>query len=64
MSEIRPASITHARVLHIAVPVVLANVTVPILGAVDTGVVGQLGEAAHQDLTRVDAVAAQLILET
>lgn len=41
-----PSSITHARVLHIAVPVVLSNVTVPILGAVDTGVVGQLGEAA------------------
>lgn len=41
-----PESITHARVLRIAVPVVLANVTVPILGLVDTGVVGQLGEAA------------------
>ncbi len=38
--------VTHARVLNIAVPIVLANVTVPILGAVDTGVVGQLGEAA------------------
>jgi MATE family multidrug resistance protein len=39
-------AITHARVLKIALPVVAANVTVPILGAVDTGVVGQLGEAA------------------
>jgi MATE family multidrug resistance protein len=39
-------AITHRRVLKIAVPVVAANVTVPILGAVDTGVVGQLGEAA------------------
>jgi len=38
--------ITHARVLKIAVPIVLANATVPILGAVDTGVVGQLGQAA------------------
>ncbi|MDP3338694.1 MATE family efflux transporter [Frigidibacter sp.] len=38
--------ITHARVLKIAVPIVLANMTVPILGAVDTGVVGQLGQAA------------------
>lgn len=42
----RSVPITHARVLHIAVPVVLANVTVPVLGAVDTGVVGQLGLAA------------------
>lgn len=39
-------SITHKRVLSIAVPIVLSNATVPILGAVDTGVVGQLGSAA------------------
>ena len=38
--------ITHARVLKIAVPIVLSNATVPILGALDTGVVGQLGQAA------------------
>ncbi|MDC0736733.1 MATE family efflux transporter [Cognatishimia sp. SS12] len=38
--------ITHRRILKIAVPVVLSNATVPILGAVDVGVVGQLGEAA------------------
>lgn len=36
-------AITHRRILRIAVPIVLSNVTVPILGAVDTGVVGQLG---------------------
>ncbi|MEM1373584.1 MAG: MATE family efflux transporter [Pseudomonadota bacterium] len=39
-------TITHRRVLGTAVPVVLSNVTVPLLGIVDTGVVGQLGEAA------------------
>lgn len=39
-----PKPITHRRVLAIAVPIVLSNVTVPILGAVDTGVVGQLGD--------------------
>jgi multidrug resistance protein, MATE family len=38
--------ITHRRVLAIAVPVVLSNATVPLLGIVDTGVVGQIGEAA------------------
>jgi MATE family multidrug resistance protein len=38
--------ITHRRVLGIALPVVLSNATVPLLGLVDTGVVGQLGEAA------------------
>lgn len=39
-------AITHRRVLNIAVPIVLSNVTVPLLGAVDTGVVGQMGQAA------------------
>ncbi|UWQ84896.1 MATE family efflux transporter [Leisingera caerulea] len=38
--------ITHARVLRIALPIVLSNATVPILGAVDTGVVGQMGQTA------------------
>ncbi len=32
--------------LKIALPIVLSNATVPLLGAVDTGVVGQLGQAA------------------
>lgn len=40
------AAITHRRVLNIALPIVLSNATVPILGAVDTGVVGQIGQAA------------------
>jgi multidrug resistance protein, MATE family len=39
-------SITHGRVLKIALPIVLSNATVPLLGAVDTGVVGQMGLAA------------------
>lgn len=34
------------RVLAIALPIVLSNATIPILGAVNTGVVGQLGQAA------------------
>ncbi len=41
-----PAAITHRRVMGIAVPIVLSNATIPILGAVDTAVVGQLGQAA------------------
>lgn len=38
--------LTHRRVLRIAGPIVLANASVPLLGLVDTGVVGQLGQAA------------------
>ena len=40
------APLTHRRVLGIALPIVLSNATVPILGAVDTGVIGQMGSAA------------------
>ena len=39
-------AVSNRRVLAIALPIVLSNVTVPLLGLVDTGVVGQLGEAA------------------
>ncbi len=39
-------AITHRRVLNIALPIVVSNATIPILGAVDTAVVGQLGQAA------------------
>ena len=34
--------VTHSRILKISVPIVLANSTVPLLGAVDTFVVGQM----------------------
>jgi MATE family multidrug resistance protein len=48
--------ITHRRVLAIALPIVLSNATIPILGAVDTGVVGQLGEAAPIGAVGIGAV--------
>lgn len=40
------SEITHARLWRIAGPIVLSNATVPLLGAVDTAVVGQMGTAA------------------
>ena len=50
------AALTHRRILHIAVPVVLANITVPLLGLVDTGVVGQMGEAAPIGAVGIGAI--------
>ena len=50
------ARLTHGRVLKVAVPIVLSNATVPILGAVDTGVVGQLGLAAPIGAVGIGAV--------
>ena len=48
--------ISHRRVLRIAVPIVLANATVPLLGAVDTGVVGQIGAAAPIGAVGIGAI--------
>lgn len=42
--------------LRIAIPIVLSNVTVPLLGVVDTGVVGQLGEAAPIGAVGIGAI--------
>ncbi|MDP5358759.1 MAG: MATE family efflux transporter, partial [Paracoccaceae bacterium] len=50
------ALLTHRRVLAIAIPIVLANATVPILGVVDTAVVGQLGEAAPIGAVGIGAI--------
>jgi MATE family multidrug resistance protein len=49
-------AITHRRVLAIAIPIVLSNATVPILGVVDTAVVGQLGEAAPIGAVGIGAI--------
>ena len=59
MNSETPQPLTHRRVLKIALPIVLSNATVPILGAVDVGVVGQLGEAAP-----IGAVAMGAIILT
>jgi multidrug resistance protein, MATE family len=41
----QPYTVTHARVLAIAVPMTLSNATTPLLGVVATAVIGRLGEA-------------------
>lgn len=46
----------HKRVLAIALPIVISNATVPILGAVDTGVIGQMGEAAPIGAVGIGAI--------
>ncbi len=53
--------ITHRRVLRIALPIMLANMTVPLLGAVDTGVVGQIPDAAPIAAVGVGAVVLSAI---
>lgn len=48
--------LSHRRILAIAGPIMLSNVTVPILGAVDTAVIGQLGQAAPLGAVGIGAV--------
>ena len=40
------SNITHKRILTISIPIILSNVTIPLLGLVDTAVIGQLGKVA------------------
>ncbi len=56
MASAATQDLTHGRVLKIALPIVLSNATVPILGAVDTGVVGQLGQAAPIGAVGIGAI--------
>lgn len=56
MVEVRVGPITHARVLKIALPIVVSNATIPLLGVVDTGVVGQMGEAAPIGAVGIGAI--------
>lgn len=42
-----PNQVTHRSVLKLAVPMIISNITTPILGLVDTAVVGHLGDASY-----------------
>ncbi|MEO9900800.1 MAG: hypothetical protein ABJF28_08390, partial [Nisaea sp.] len=42
----QPFSVTHRSVLAIAIPMTFAYLSTPILGVVDTAVIGRLGDAA------------------
>ena len=53
--------LTNKRVLAIALPIVLSNATVPILGVVDTAVVGQLGQAAPIGAVGIGAIILSAI---
>ena len=54
--QTKSTGLSHKRVLGVAIPIVLANATIPILGAVDTAVVGQLGLAAPIGAVGIGAI--------
>jgi len=41
------SAVTHRRILRLALPIILSNISVPLLGAVDTAVMGHLPDPAY-----------------
>ena len=60
----REFDVTNRMVLSIAVPMTLAFLTTPLLGIVDTAVVGQLGDAALLGGLAVGALAFDVVFAT
>src|SRR5690625_3155800 len=54
--------VTYWRVTSIALPVVLSNATVPLQGAIDTAIVGNLGAASYLAAVTLGAQAITLML--
>ena len=61
---VRPFDITPRMVVALAVPMTLAYMTTPLLGVVDTAVVGRLGDAALIGGLAVGAVLVDLLFTT
>lgn len=60
----RPFDVTHRSVLRIAVPMTLAHLSTPIVGLVDTAVIGQLGDAALIGGIAVAAIVFDIVFTT
>lgn len=56
--------VTHATILSLAVPIILSNMTTPLVGAVDTAVVGQLGVPALVGGVAIGATVFSLLFWT
>lgn len=64
LKQKKPLKVTHKMVVGIALPMTLAYLTVPLLGLVDTAVVGRLGDAALIGGLAVGAVIIDLLFAT
>ena len=56
IASLQDSGVSHRRVWRIAGPIILSNITVPLLGAVDTAVVGRLPDPANIGAVAVGAV--------
>jgi MATE family multidrug resistance protein len=64
MSTVRPFQVTHRGVLAIAVPMTIAYLSTPLLGIVDTAVIGQLGRADLLGGIAVGAIIFDILFAT
>ncbi|WP_436642437.1 MATE family efflux transporter [Microbaculum sp. FT89] len=64
MSTVRPFEVTHRGVLAIAVPMTIAYLSTPMLGIVDTAVIGQLGRADLLGGIAVGAIIFDILFTT
>jgi MATE family multidrug resistance protein len=55
-SPVTPIKVSHRAIAAIAAPVMISNVSTPLLGVVDTGVVGQLPDPAYIGAVALGAV--------
>lgn len=60
----RPIAVTNRLVLSIALPMMLAYLTTPLLGLVDTAVIGQFGDAALLGGLAAGAIVFDLVFST
>lgn len=63
LTPVSAESVTYRRVIGIALPVVLSNATVPLQGAVDTAIIGNLGDAVYLAAVTLGAAAMALLLQ-
>jgi MATE family multidrug resistance protein len=61
MTDAAPREITYARVAAIALPVVLSNAMVPLQGAIDTAIIGNLGQASYLAAVALGAAIITLL---
>ncbi len=61
---VRPFEVTHRGVLAIAIPMTLAYLSTPLVGLVNTGVIGQLGDAALIGGIALGAVIFDIVFTT
>lgn len=53
--------LTHANVLAIALPIIIANISTPLIGIVDTAVLGQLGDAHYIGAVAIGAMIFNIV---